>query len=112
MIREIVNECLEVTKLNIEDLVKYCEVTEAEAWELLNDGEYTIDTADKVISRLAICLNKDDLSVAQIPHLELDNGIILFKKDSENQCRLLVVQNKGQTRLESLTDKCFKLSIV
>ena len=45
-----------------------------------------------------------------IPHIELENGMVLFRKDTEKQCRLLVV-SPGINTIDKLTSNCYKISL-
>lgn len=79
MIKDLIKECVVNSQLGVSDLVEYCDVTKEDVQNILNDGDYSIDVADKIVCRLAMFSNKKDrLMEDPIPHIELENGMVLF----------------------------------
>ena len=111
MIKDLIKECVVNSQLGVSDLVEYCDVTKEDVQNILNDGDYSIDVADKIVCRLAMFSNKKDrLMEDPIPHIELENGMVLFRKDTEKQCRLRVV-SPGINTIDKLTSNCYKISL-
>ena len=111
MIKDLIKECVVNSQLGVSDLVEYCDVTKEDVQNILNDGDYSIDVADKIVCRLAMFSNKKDrLMEDPLPHIELENGMVLFRKDTEKQCRLLVV-SPGINTIDKLTSNCYKISL-
>lgn len=111
MIREWVNECLAKARLAEQDLIEYCDLTPEEAKLVITDGNYTVDVAERVLSRLCVFAPHRGTAVPDIPHVELDHGMVLFRKDNGDQCRILTVSASNRTQVEKLSPNCIKISI-
>ena len=85
MIKDLIKECVVNSQLGVSDLVEYCDVTKEDVQNILNDGDYSIDVADKIVCRLAMFSNKKDrLMEDPIPHIELENGMVLSERTLKN----------------------------
>ena len=49
MIKDLIKECVVNSQLGVSDLVEYCDVTKEDVQNILNDGDYSIDVADKIV---------------------------------------------------------------
>lgn len=113
MIKEWVKECVENSGMSADDIIRYCDVTQEDLDMILCGGDYSAHVADNIVSRLGVLCNGEEAMNmgARIPHIELRHGMVLFRKDSETQCRFLTVTSNSIVKVEQLSPNCYSIDM-
>lgn len=113
MIKDWVKDCIVSSGLSVEDVIFYCDVTKDDVENILNGDDYDIKVADNIISRLGMFTGKTKLpdTCGGILHVELEHGMILFRKDSDTKCRFLTLSGKIETKVERLSPNCYEIEM-
>lgn len=115
MIKELVKDCIIGSGLSTDDLVHYCNVDKATVVEMLKEGDYSVTEADRVLECLGMFAREDSKMLPKdrsIPHIELDNCMVLFRRQSRTECRFLVVSaKKNDAEVKKMSENCFRLSL-
>ncbi len=113
MIKTWVKTCIIQSGIDVADVVSYCDVTEEDIQKILNDGDYSVNVAEKILDRLGVFCKKGNLPIDRmsIPHIELETGIILFRKDSDSRCRFLTVSSNATSKVERLSANCYGIDM-
>lgn len=113
MIKAWVKTCIIQSGIDVADVVSYCDVTEEDVRRIINDDDYSVNIAERILDRLGMFCKMGDLPIDRmsIPHIELETGIILFRKDSDSRCRLLAVSSNTKPKVERLSANCYGIDM-